>query len=293
MKRIALALGLLTVWAAPLAAQTAEEKRATVAFVQRLQAPDGGFPPAPSGAQPQQSSLRASLGAIRALKYFGGEPRDREACTRFVSACYDKETGGFADRPGGKAEVIPTAVGLMVVVELRMPREKYEPGAVKFLGERAQTFEEIRLAAAGLEAVGKRPPQATEWLDRLIQMRNADGSYGTGAGAARDTGGSVVAVLRLGGKVLDREKVLQILRKGQRPDGGFGKPDARGSDLETTYRVLRAFVMLKERPEVAKCQAFVARCRNDDGGYGVLPGEKSTVAATYFAGIIQHWLADK
>jgi hypothetical protein len=114
-----------------------------------------------------------------------------------------------------------------------------------------------------------------------------------GAGQARDTGGAVVAVLRLGGKVEHRDKVLEALKAGQRDDGGYGKADAKGSDLETTYRVLRAFHMLKDRPDAEKVRKFVAKCRNEDDGYGVMPGQPSAVGGTYFASIILHWLAEK
>jgi hypothetical protein len=114
-----------------------------------------------------------------------------------------------------------------------------------------------------------------------------------GAGQARDTGGAVVAVLRLGGKVEHRDKVLEALKAGQRDDGGYGKADAGGSDLETTYRVLRAFHMLEDRPDAEKVRKFVAKCRNEDCGYGVMPGQPSAVGGTYFASIILHWLAEK
>jgi hypothetical protein len=84
-----------------------------------------------------------------------------------------------------------------------------------------------------------------------------------------------------------------VLNAGQRPDGGFGKGGAKGSDLETTYRVVRCYVMLKQTPDVKKCLGFVAKCRNDDGGYASEPGLPSNVGATYFAAILQHWLAEK
>ena len=78
---------------------------------------------------------------------------------------------------------------------------------------------------------------------------------------------------------------------GQRPDGAYGKEGTEVSDLETTYRVLRSLVMLKEKPaDVARCRTFVAKCRNSDGGYGVTPKTPSTASATYFAAIILHWL---
>jgi hypothetical protein len=125
-------------------------------------------------------------------------------------------------------------------------------------------------------------------------MRHADGTYGEGDGVARDTGGAVCAVLRLGGAVEQRNNVLKALNAGQRKDGGFGKPGVEGSDLATTYRVARAFHMLKTQPEKAgRLRDFIARCRNDDGGYGVAPGQPSNVSGCYYAGIILHWLNEK
>ena len=47
--------------------------------------------------------------------------------------------------------------------------------------------------------------------------------------------------------------------------------------------------MLKERPDTKKVKAFIASCRNTDGGYGVTPGAPSSVSGTYYASIIQHW----
>jgi hypothetical protein len=290
MRRV-VPMGLCLLLVAPLVrGQSAEEKKATIAYVQGLQDKDGGFRPT---AAARQSSLRARSSSLRALKYFGGEARDRSACADFVKKCFDKDGGGFADRPGGKTDVTTTAVGIMAVVELNLPTEPYADAVVKYLGEKAKSFEEIRIAAAGLEAIGRKPPQAGEWLERLAKMRNPDGTYGKGDAVARDTGGAVVAVLRLGGKVDDPEAVLRGLNMGQRKDGAFGKA-GEPSELETTYRVMRAYVMLKARPARAEAvREFVGRCRNEAGGYGVAPGQPSSVSGTYFASIILHWLAAK
>jgi hypothetical protein len=149
------------------------------------------------------------------------------------------------------------------------------------------------MAAAGVEAAGKRPEQSRGWLEQLGKMRNAAGDFGQGDGAARDTGGAIVAVIRLGGTADHKARVLKTLRAGQRVDGGFGKAGA-GSDLETSYRVMRAFMMLKEQPNrPRRCREFVAKCRNADGGYGVGPGKPSGAAGTYFASQILHWLDEK
>jgi prenyltransferase beta subunit len=273
--------------------QSAQQRTATVAYLQDCQQADGGFVPAKAigpenGAA--KSSLRASSAALRALKYFGGKTRDRSACARFVERCFDKGTGGFADRPGMPADATSTAVGIMAVVELKLPADDYRESSVNYLTTHVKSFEDIRLAAAALEAIGVRPNAADAWLEQIATLRHADGTYGTDDGVARATGGAVVAVLRLGGKVEHRDNVLRVLRMGQRADGGFGKEQAKTSDLETTYRVMRAFMMLREKPDAERCRLFIARCRNPDGGYGVAPGQKSSVAATYFASIILHWL---
>ncbi len=296
MKRIYVVLLSLSFCLTPAWGQTPEQKKATIAYLRGLQVGDGGFKAAPtikSTAPQPNSSLRASEAALRALKHFGGEPRNRDACASFVQACFDETSGGFVDHPGGRPDVATTAVGIMAVVELKLPVEDYRDGVVKYLGEKAKTFEDIRIAAAGLESIGKLPPKAGAWLEQISQMRNEDGTYGKEDGMARATGSAVVALLRLGGKVEQRENVLKALSAGQRADGGFGKEGAPESDLESCYRVVRAFVMLKEKPDAELCRAFVAKCRNADGGYGGAPGKPSNAAATYFASIILHWLEEK
>jgi prenyltransferase beta subunit len=227
------------------------------------------------------------------LKYFGGQPKDNEHCAEFISRCFDKTSGGFADHPGGKPDAITTAIGLMAVVEAKLPVKDYRDAAIAYLEEHAKSFEEVRLAAAALEAIDGRSEKTANWLDQIAGMRNQNGTYGKSDGVARATGSAVAAVLRLRGDVAHRDKVIHALKAGQRPDGGFGQEGRTGSDLDSSYRVVRAFVMLKEKPAVERMLAFIARCRNSDGGYGSAPGQPSQVGSTYNAAIIQHWLADK
>jgi prenyltransferase beta subunit len=293
MKRCTLAVFVLSC-PALLQAQTREEIQATVQYLRPLQTDGGGFMARSAdaaGKEPNPPSLRATVGALRALKYCDSEPKDVAACKKFVTACFDKERGGFADGPGGKPDAITTAVGLMALVELRIPLDDYRDKAVAYLGENAKSFEEIRMAAAGVEAAKKKPAEAEAWLKQIADMADADGLFGKDGGQARDTGGSVVAILRLEGKLENAKTVLTALKAGQRKDGAFGKAGAADSDLETTYRVMRAFKMLKDKPNnVSALTGFVARCRNKDGGYGVQTGQPSTVSGTYYAAIIRHWL---
>jgi prenyltransferase beta subunit len=297
MKRLTLAALFLLVLVPGLRAQSEAGKETTVAWLQGLQAADGGFLQAsanPADNRMSKSSLRSTSSALRALKYFGGKPRDLSAAAAFVEKCFDKTTGGFADRPGGKPDVATTAIGIMAVVEVKRSTEPYAGAVIKYLDDNVKSFEDIRIAVAGLEALGKTGSRTDAWLKEVARLRHEDGSYGEADGVARDTGGATVVLLRLGAEVPQRANVIKTIRAGQREDGGWGKAGEKRSDLESSYRVMRCFHMLKERPDsVDKLKAFIARCRNKDGGYGTSPGQESTVSGTYFAGIILHWLDEK
>jgi len=289
VKRAVLLCGCLLLLVPSLRAE-APDRKATVAYLVGLQNKDGGFRPS---ADVDKASLRATSSAIRAIKYLGGDLPNRAACAKFVESCFDKESGGFADAPGGKADVAVTAVGLMAVTELKLDADRYVGPACKYLDDHARSFEEVRIAVAGFEAVGRKPAHADAWAEQVRKTANADGTFGSGAGKARDTGSAEVVLLRLGQKPDKPEALVKALQEGQLADGGFGK-EGKESDLESTYRILRCFHMLNARPsDSGRLRNFIAACRNRDGGYGVAPGRPSSVSGTYFAAIVTHWLDEK
>lgn len=267
-----------------------DDTKSTIRWLTALQSANGGFVPA--SVKNPMPSLRVTSAAVRALHYLGAEVPKKADCIKFVDSCFDAKSGGFADTPGGKPDVFVTSVGIMAVAALKTPTEKYETALVKYLADNCKSFEDIRIAVAGLESIGKPSPLAKEWLAKIRGMQNLDGTFGKGLGQARATGGSAVAIFRLGGKIENRGKVVKAIKDGQRLSGGFGKEDSElATDLETTYRVMRAFVMLKETPpDPEGVASFVLKCRNEDGGYCVVPGQPSSVPATYYAAIIRHWL---
>jgi hypothetical protein len=287
-----LTLSLIVLVPAVARAQAPADRAATVKYLLGAEAPTGGFYgslPAP-GSQPVPS-LSATSSGLRALKYFGGQPTVPEKHAAFVARCYDAASGGFGDRPGEKPTVTTTAVGVMAAAELKMPLDKYRDGVERFLAANAKQFEEIRMSAAAAETLGTRPAAADGWLKEVAKTRSPDGTFGAGDGAARATGSTVALILRLGGKLDNREQVLKVMRAGQRRDGGWGPADKTGSDLGSTYRVMRSFMMLKEPPaDTVRLRTFIAACRNKDGGYGVAPGQPSSVSGTYYAGSVLHWL---
>ena len=185
-------LGLLI--ACPHVARAGDEVgvKQTIAYVQKLQTSNGGFlSMTPKPNTKLTPTLRATSAGVRTLKYLGGDVPNPEAAAKFVMSCYDEGSGGFSDLPKGKADVFTTAVGLMAVKELKLPADKHGPSAVKFLAEKAKTFEEIRIAVAGLEAIDAKSPKAEDWIGAVRKLQNDDGTFGKGAGqAGASSGGS-------------------------------------------------------------------------------------------------------
>jgi prenyltransferase beta subunit len=298
MTRIHLVFIAFVIGAGPITAGQLDDPGTpgTIEYLRKLQTQSGGFlAMTPTAANKGMPTLRSTSSAVRALHYLKGEIPDQDGAVKFIAGCFDAQSGGFSDAPGGKADVVTTAIGLMAVAELKMPVDQYRAPAVKFLTEKTgSSFEEIRIAAAGLESIGAKSSKNAEWLKEVLKSANNDGTFDKGAGQARATGGAVVTILRLGDMPKDKGMVLKALKDGQRFNGGFGKAeDENSSDLESTYRIMRCFMMLKGQPErLEGLRTFIAKCRNEDGGYGVGPGEPSSVSGTYYAATIRHWLGE-
>jgi len=275
-------------------AQTADEKKATLKFIDSLRDPETGAwaVSPPKDGEKLKPSLRAVNGAVNALKFFGGEVTDKEKVTKFVMGCYDEKTGTFAE-PGEKPTVASTCIGVLSATALGIDKAKYKK-AMKYLGENMKVFEDYRLTAAAIEAFGVKEAD----IDLRQFGEKALLAHATEAGpglmsSPRAVGSFLAMYLRLGGKK-DRSASgtdLQTLLRGQMKDGGWGKDDAKASDAETTYRVMRAFMLLEEKPKDPEAVAkFVASCRRKDGGYGVDAEAPSSMSGVYYAAKITEWL---
>ena len=236
----------------------------------------------------QPSSLGATNSGLRVLKHVGGSVPDVLALRRITSSRAGSPGGGFAPTPGGKPDVVTTAIGLMAASELKISDSDMIREAVAYLGKNARSFEEVRMAAAGLEAIGVTSPDAPRWLHQIQGMRNPDGTFGTGPARPFATGGSAAAILRLGYPLDHRDAVVKAIKAGQRPEGGWSKDDGP-PDLSSSYRIMRAMFMLHERPDIDRLLAFVARCRKSDGSYSATPDGEGNLGGTYLGTIIIYW----
>ena len=261
-------------------------------YILRLQDKEtGAFKVTPDG----KPSLRACNGAVKGLKYLGRkEPvPDVEKVKTFVLSCYDPMTGAFAE-PGCNPDVTITSIGIMVACELGIPKEKFAK-AVDYLRANANSFDEVRIGAAALEALGEKPEWLKTWYKLADdQLNNENGTAGEQDSVGRDTASVMAIRLRLGGSLADfknGKNLVAILQNGQWKDGGFGKHGAEKSDFESTYRVMRVFMLLKEKPKNRRAIIkYLAYSKNADGGFGVAPGEPSTMSGTYYFAAISKWL---
>lgn len=301
-----LSLALVFVLPSLAAAQSEETVRAVeqklavaraAKWVLEQEVAGGGFrlaPPGPKDAKPQPS-LRATNGAVRALKYLGFPllKAEREVHAKFVLSCYDPKTGAFAE-PGGKPDVTITAIGVMVAAELDIPHDKYAK-AMDYLKENAKTFEEVRIGAAAVEAWGVKecPFKLDEWHKIADDFGRLPARDQPKDGGARNTGSLTALVLRLGFELPAGHNVRGVFDQGQRDDGGWGKKGEKASDIETTYRVMRALMLLKEKPkDAAKLRAFLDSHRGADGGFATKPGDASSMSGAYYCAIVSKWLDD-
>jgi prenyltransferase beta subunit len=281
----------------------------TLDYIKSLENPRGGFfvtsqdPKTDAAPRP---SLRAVNGAVRAWRYLDGEKLgqkfpNKEKHAAFVLECYDPKTGGFAE-PSDKPDVTSTSIGVMAAMELGIPKKKFA-NAMDYLKENARTFEEMRIGAAAVEAWGVEdcPFELDDWFKAFYRKCKEIWEGTVKDGGAREIASVSVSLLRLKRMLPEGNLVFAALQLGQRDDGGWGKKGENDSDIESTYRVMRCFMLLAstntnksfwQPKDLKKVRAFVDSHRNKDGGFATKPGGESSMSGVYYCVIVSKWLDD-
>lgn len=266
---------------------TDAQRKETLEYLYALQKPDGSFG---LSALVPKSDLPSTSAVVRAIVYFGGQVPNADKTREYLRSCQNAD-GGFAASPGGSSQVRTTALAVLALVELGEKNKAALGRATKYLEAHAKTFEDIRIAAAAFEALQMQPSKKTlkSWQLEILRGRNSDGTFGKPGDVARDTGSAVACLLRLGLPVQNEDVAAKAMIQGQQSDGGWGR-GGQPSDLESTYRVMRALYMLKQKPNLEAVAKFVASCRTSEGAYSLRPAEAASPQATYFASAILRWI---
>jgi len=271
-------------------AQTAEEKKATIQFIEGLRDKESG---AFKNTANDKPSLRACNGAVKSLKALGVKAADIEKIQKFILGCYDEKTGAFAE-PGGKPDVTITSIGVIVACEVSIDHKDF-PKAMEYVLANAKVFEEVRIAAAAVEAWGAKGLKLNSLIDVVDKAAQAP-VEDPQDGSAREVAAVAVSSLRFEHAIPDFVRDLfltSVLVPGQCDDGGWRKKSEKTSDIESTYRVMRAFKMLDAKPKnIPQLEKFLVSHRNKDGGYATKPGDPSSMSGVYSAVILSKWLGE-
>ncbi|MGL6076274.1 MAG: prenyltransferase/squalene oxidase repeat-containing protein [Fimbriiglobus sp.] len=273
----------------------AQDKKAeTIKYILALQDPETGAFKVIADAKP---SVRACNGGVKLLKVLGEKIPQEAKLTEFVKSRFNADEGQFQELDG-TSDLATTAVGVMVVAELTIDKKPFAP-AMFNLQKRVKTFEEARIAAASAEAWGISDPLFSydPWFAIAAKEYESQKGIDAKEGGARLTASYMAMLLRLKRTFEKLPEMRQAILTGQKDDGGWGKAGAKTSDLETCYRVLRALkldktdkaVAVKLSPALTK---FIDSCRNADGGYSVEPSQSSTLSGTYYAVMVETFLAE-
>ncbi|WP_165072348.1 family 16 glycoside hydrolase [Paludisphaera rhizosphaerae] len=273
---------ILVAAASAIRAQTPADFAQTGAYIASLQNKDGGFGSAPG----QASTLGSTSSALRILKYVGGSVPDVLNCIKYVKSC--QVDGGFAPTPGGKADSLTTSTGLLAAAELKIVDKPLVDSAIAYFHEHAKEDEQVRMAVAAMEAVDSLSPDSPRWMEQIQKLGNPDGTFREGPGQAFAAGTVAATLLRAGGSLVNRDAAVSAMKAGQQADGGWSK-DGGPSDLGSSYRIMRALYMLKEKPDLDRLRSFIARCRKSDGTYSTTPDGQGNLGGTYFASILTNW----
>lgn len=89
-----------------------------------------------------------------------------------------------------------------------------------------------------------------------------------------------------------RQGVFTTIAASQRADGSFGFSKTGAGDGDITAAAIWALNLAANRPTAAlnNAAAFLKNCQNSDGGFGVEPGQTSSVATSAWAMIAQNTL---
>ncbi|MFO0813051.1 MAG: prenyltransferase/squalene oxidase repeat-containing protein [Gemmatales bacterium] len=268
----------------------------TISFLHLRRMPDGSYSSDIGNRFPNLANTSA---ALRSFKNLGAKPDEVSKTKAYIWSCFDTASGQFRDSPAGTPSYRTTAIGIMAVAALG---ERFTPADLSRLQVtllKSDKPEEIRLGAAAIETLvldGQLSKVPGEWQAKLTRVFKPDllpdGSYGTGLGKARTTGGYYAAFLRLGYPIANKEAILALLIAQQHTSGGWtnekGEPD-----LEATYRVMRCLHLLqcKDKDVYERCQRF---CKGYEVGTGAgfaLPARIGPqTAQIYYISSILQWI---
>ncbi len=261
---------------------TPENRKKTIEFLHSLQTESGGFADYSGGP----AGLQPTLSVIKALQFFGLSCRNPDAVLSYVKSLYDRSSGAFTDTSAGKPGVFSTALGLLILFNIRADKvfRKYAPMSLGFISSHAKVREEYFMLIGLMEECSllPAPPSSVAFFR---SMENTEGNFGS---SLLNNAISASAILRSGENLANPGAVKELLISGQHEDGGFAEKNL-GPDMWLSYCAMRTLDLLKSPPRTGPLAGWISGFLSGSGGFAT-PGNIPSANVTYQALSILNWI---
>ncbi|MGC4814783.1 prenyltransferase/squalene oxidase repeat-containing protein [Micromonospora sp. DT228] len=294
-------------WRAAFGATAAPWTSELVSWINKRQAPSGGFRFFARSAAP---CLWATFRAVRALDALGVRPDRTQDCVDWIATRARPE--GYTrwdDYLTADVWAAFSAVGALQTLRAPVPSADSVAGFLDRceLPEGGFTYREVATAGDSLATAAALLIESArngadaagdsyaDWLVGAHLPYEGGVMYMPGRGAeVRCTLWAVSALRAAGRKLPEAERIVNWCRRIQNSDGGFGYWEGRGSDMVATASAVEALTEIGSPVEVldtGQLRAFVASCAMSQG-YRHTPDGPATCAATAQAARILGLLGD-
>ena len=194
-----------------------------------------------------EATLASTNLAMRTFRYLGIEKQDTSAQRAFLESCYDSEKTAFVE-VGAEAPTIRTnAQALMLMGELRYPKNILAISARDYLTENAQTPDDIYIAMAGMVTMGLTHEIPASWLKTMMEVAVSEDPNTSGYQKAR----AIITCMRAGLNLPDYSLFLPIMEEGLKEVTSDPEFYHDPELLQHAYAFARATLMIDGRVELS------------------------------------------
>jgi protease I len=202
----------------------------------------------------RDSVLQPILSVYKALEYFGLTPINPDEVFSYIKSLHDSKTGGFIDPATGNPAVLNTAAALLILNHIGAKdyfNERIIP-ALNYMNLNAQRREEHFMLIGVIDECKITSFYPASSIIFFREMEQEDGSF---SGDALNNAIAASALLRIGERIKNPEKIKSMMLSAQQQDGGF-------TGLWTSYCVMRTLDLLKTSPDVLKLHDWILNILN-------------------------------
>lgn len=250
-----------------------QERLETLNFINSIQNENGAF----GDSTIENFSPQTTLSGIKALKYLGKTAKYPDNILKYILGLYNSEIGAFVNPLSNEPNVFLSAAGLLILYNINAYSEfnKISENTLKFMSKNAKIREEHFMTIGVVDEckLQIKPTQAINFFKNM----EINGKFGE---SVLNNAIASSALLRIGEKISDKQKVIDLMLNGQTKMGGF-TDNEKTPDLWTTYCVMRSLDLAEVVPNSVSLAEWIKSKYQEGGGFGI--DESKSLNYTYQA----------